>query len=276
MSIIESTATALVRFTGMGIIKFCDSRQRGELSIVRDNKHTFTVKIQQPVYKDGLERDVIVYEDMVVYKDLPMTGVEISITTGGQSAVSGFEVYRGTNFDRLHSDDFNDFNWVVNMEQLHGANLVESLSLNPNPTNDVIIENGFFYTHKLNTDLYFEKVTKDANGTEINREHFGNVAKTIGAKLEADEVIFTIKTDVIDDTQTLSRVVGFPFRIEIENVDHNVNAIYSDMPDYYKFYSSNNGTFFEFEPLKSEVDDIGISGGSINSEAFCHPIEGPC
>lgn len=276
MPITESTATALVRFTGMGIIKFCDTTNRGELLIVRDDKHTFRVKIQQPIYKDGLERDVIVYEDMAVYENLPMTNVEISITTGGQTTVSGFEVYRGGNFDRLLSDDVNDFNWVVNMEQLHGANLVESVSLTANPTNDIFIENGFFYTHKLDTDLYFEKVTKDANGTEISRENFGNVAKTIGVKLEADEVVFSIKAGVINEMHTLSHVNGLPFRIEIENIDYNVNAIYSDMPDYYKYYSITDNTFFEFEPLKSNEDDNSISGGSVNSEAFCHPVEGSC
>lgn len=276
MSITESTATALLRFTGMGMVKFCGSRQRTELSIVRDGKHTLVVKIQQPVFSEGLERDAIGYEDLAVYENLPATGVEISITTKGQTAVSGFEVYRGANFDRLESDNINDFNWVVSMKELHGENLSNSLSNEAHPTSEVIIENGFFYTHKLDTHLFFDKVTKDADGREISRETFGNVAETIGAKLEADEVVFNIKAGELNDTHTLARVPGLPFRIEITNMDTGENALYSDMPDYYKYFAIGDGTYYEFEPIQDTEGNQSIGGGGVNSEAFCHPVEGPC
>jgi len=35
MSIKESSATALVRFTGLGIVGFNKERQRGEVSVIR-------------------------------------------------------------------------------------------------------------------------------------------------------------------------------------------------------------------------------------------------
>ncbi len=276
MSITESTATALLRFTGMGMVKFCGSRQRSEISIVRDSKHILKIRIQQPVFKDGLERDAIVYEDLAVYENLPATGVEIEITTNGQSAVSGFEVYRAAHFDRLQSEDLNDFNWVVSMEELHGENLVNSLNGEAHPTSEVIIKNGFFYVHKLDTKLFFEKVTKDADGEELSRETFGNVAETVGAKLEADEVVFKIKTDEFDDTHVLAHVPGLPFRIEITNMDTSENAVYSDMPDYYKYFAVGDGTYFEFEPIQDDEGAGEIGGGSVNSEAFCHPVEAPC
>lgn len=275
MSITESTATALVRFTGMGIINFSRSKQRGEIAVVRDEKHTLTVRIQKPVYKDGLEKDLIVYEDVKVYKDLPKSDVEIEIKTGEQSVVKGFEVYRSADFDRLNSDDINDFNWVVNLEQLHGGNLSKSAGDDAFPTSNVIIENGFFYAHKLDTNLFFEKVEKDADGKEISREVFGNVAETIGVKLEADEVTFKIKIGDTEDAHIFPRVGGLPVRIEIVNMDYSEDAIYSDMPEYYKYFSDNTGTSFEFEPSKENSDSERLRGGSVNSLTFCHPVEGP-
>ena len=276
MSIIENTATALVRFTGMGIMRFCQNTQRGEIVAVRDGKHTFTVRIQQPVYKNGLERDVIVYEDLYVYENLAKDDVEIEITTNGKSNFEGFEVYRDANFDRLTSEDVNDFNWVVNMENLHGNNLANATSLSAYPTSNIFIENGFFYTHKLDTDLFFEKIEKDANGAEVSREPFGNVAETIGVKLEAEEVTFKITIDGTQETQTLVHNNGLPFRIEISNVDTSENAVYSDMPDYYLYFSDTIGTNFEFEVSAKNSDSDRLSGGSVNQLTFCHPVEGPC
>src|SRR6266849_8594724 len=77
MSVNESSATALVRFTGLGIICFNQDRQRGEIAAIRDNKHTLTIKIQKPVYQDGAENDVVVYQDIVTYQDLPKDDVQI-------------------------------------------------------------------------------------------------------------------------------------------------------------------------------------------------------
>ena len=275
MSITESTATALVRFTGMGIVNFSRRRQRGEIEIVRDGKHTLSVKIQKPVFKDGLERDVIVYEDVKVWENLPQAGVEIGIETNGDSAVKGFEVYRSENFDRLTSEDFNDFNWVVSLENLHGAGLVKETKTDAFPTSSINIENGFFYAHKLDTNLFFEKVEKDAEGNEKAREVFGNVAETVGVKLEADEVVFKIKIGETEETHNFERVGGLPVRIEIVNKDYNEGAVYSDMPEYYKYFADNLGTKFEFEVSKENSDSERFSGGSVNDFDFCHPIGGP-
>ena len=274
MSITESTATALVRFTGMGIINFSKSRQRAEIEVVRDEKHTLTVKIQKPVFKDGLERDVIVYEDFKVWENLPKSDVEISITTSEDSAVKGFEVYRNENFDRLTSEDFNDYNWVVSLENLHGDNLVKETKTDAFPTSNINIENGFFYAHKLDTNLFFEKVEKDAQGNEKKREVFGNVAETVGVKLEADEVIFKIKIGETEETHTFQRVSGLPVRIEIINMDFTENAVYSDMPEYYKYFADNSGVNFEFEISKENSDSERLRGGAIGDLVFCHPIDG--
>lgn len=274
MSIKESTATALVRFTGMGIVNFSRSRQRGEIEVVRDGKHNLSVKIQRPVFKDGLERDVIVYEDVKVYENLPAEGVEISITTNGNSDVEGFEVYRNEDFDRLTSEDFNDFNWVVSLENLHGENLVKDMKSDAFPTSLVTIENGFFYAHKLDTNLFFEKIEKDADGNETSREVFGNVAETVGVKLEADEVVFKIKIGDAEDVHTFERISSLPVRIEIVNMDYSEDAVYSDMPEYYKYFADTSGTSFELEISKENSDSERLRGGAIGELVFCHPIGG--
>ncbi len=272
MSIIESSAAALVRFTGLGIVCFNDKKQRGEIGIVRDDKHVLTVKIQQPRFKDGIEKDLVVYEDVAVYKDLPKTGVEIEIKTGGNSAVDGYEVYKAEgDFDRLESEDFNDYRWVVDMKALHGDTLVKSTGTDRYPLSKLFIDNGLFYVHKLDTNLFFEKVEKDAGGNEKKREDFGFVGETIGVKLEADDVTFSIKIGDEVHTQNLARAGGLPFRIEIMNMDHSENAVLSDMPDYNKYLSSSDGTTYELEPKKAPSM---AAGGDVGVTKFCHPIGG--
>ena len=53
MSVNESSATALVRFTGLGIVCFNKERQRGEVGVIRDNKHELSIKIQQARFSGG-------------------------------------------------------------------------------------------------------------------------------------------------------------------------------------------------------------------------------
>jgi hypothetical protein len=274
MSIIESTATALVRFTGLGIVCFNQVKQRAEIAVIRDEQHELSVKVQQPRFKDGIEKDIIVYEDIAVYQLLPKTGVEIEIKAGGDAAIAGYEIYQADGeFDRLTSDDANDFRWIVGMTNLHGEMLVKSADENRYPVSKLSVANGLFYAHKLDTDLFFEKVEKDASGTEANREAFGNVAETIGVKIEADTVNFNIKIGDETHSHPLERVSGLPFRIEISNMNTDENAVMSDMPDYYKYLSSPSGVTFELEPVR-ENDDDGVSGGPVSGSMFCHPVDG--
>jgi hypothetical protein len=274
MSITESSANTLVRFTGLGIVCFNEEKRRGEIAVIRDGRHTLSVKIQQPRYLDGRETDVIVYENLAVYQDLPKTSVEIEIKAESNPSVRGFEIYQAEdeNFSRLDGEDVNDFRWIVDLNDLHEENLVESDDENKYPVTKLFIADGLFYTHKLDTELYFEKIEKDANGIEKNRADFGNVAETIGVKIEADEVLFKIKTGGTEDTQTLEKINGLPYRIVIANMDYNEDASYSDMPDYYKYLASANGEKFDLEPVTDEENGDGLSGGGVTGKQFCHPI----
>src|SRR6185369_10561232 len=92
MSIKESSATALVRFTGLGIISFNRDQLRGEIAAVRDNKHVLTIKIQQPVFQDGAHGDIITYRDIASYQQLPKEDVQIEIKARQAPAIDGYEI----------------------------------------------------------------------------------------------------------------------------------------------------------------------------------------
>jgi hypothetical protein len=50
-------------------------------------------------------------------------------------------------------------------------------------------------------------------------------------------------------------------------MDHSANAVYSDMPDYYKYMTSLDGNRFDLTPVTEDGD-----GESVNQLEFCHPI----
>jgi hypothetical protein len=271
MPINESSATALVRFTGLGIICFNRAKQRGEIAAVRDNQHMLTVKIQRPVFQEG-GNDVIVYQDIATYEKLPADDVQIEIKAKGKATIEGYEIYQNGDFDRLNSADANDFRWIVNMSALHGVTAVSPSPAGKHPITKIYIGNGLFYTHKLDTSLFFEKVGTSAGGNLTQREVFGNVAETIGVKIEGEEVDFTIRIAGKEEKFTLKRIEQLPFKIEINNMDYSADAVYSDMPDYYRYLSSTNGEQFDLTPI-IETDETQTAGGkSVNLKIFCHPI----
>lgn len=272
MSVKESSATALVRFNGLGIICFNSDRQRGEIAAIRDNKHSLSIKIQKPVYQDGAGNDIVAYRDIATYQKLPKDDVQLEIKALGQPAIEGYEIYQREKFDRLDSADVNDFRWVVNMDALHGDEVLTPTGIRRHPLTKIYIGNGLFYTHKLDTEMYFEKVEKDVSGKGKQREVFGNVADTIGVKLEGDEVSFTISIGESKETHTLKRVDGLPFIIEIKNMDYNENAVYSDMADYYGYLCSSNGNCFDLTPIIEDAGSKTATGKSVNLKQFCHPV----
>jgi hypothetical protein len=269
MPIKESSATALVRFTGLGIICFNEARGRGEIAAIRDDKHTLTIKLQQPVFQEGSGNDIIVYDDIATYNMLPKEDVRLEIGARGQSAIEGYEIYRKGDFDRLDSPDAHDFRWIVNVDALHAGEQLRPAQ-GRYPLTKIYIGNGLFYTHRLDRNLFFEKVERDEQGQAKGRQVFGNVGETIGVKMEGEEVSFTISVGGSEETHTLKRVEGLPFRIEIRNMDDNPNAVYSDMADYYGYLASTDGSRFELAPVIEEKQVA--KGGAINQVQFCHPV----
>ncbi|HEX8723627.1 MAG TPA: hypothetical protein VF736_23625 [Pyrinomonadaceae bacterium] len=272
MPVKESSATALVRFTGLGIICFNEERGRGEIAAIRDDKHSLSITIGRPVFQDGSGKDTVAYQEMVAYRNLPKHGVEVEIKGLGRRAVEGFEIYRHEDFDRLGNADVNDFQWVLNLNNLHAGAAVRPTAQGRDPLTKIYISDGLFYTHSLDTEMFFEKVEKDADGRETRREVFGNVGETIGVKIEADEVSFTIRAGGMEETHSLKRVEGLPFVIEFKNMDYSDDAVYSDMADYYGYLSSPDGRQFDLDRVVEDEGGRVAGGGSVNQEEFCHPI----
>ena len=271
MSLKESSATALVRFTGLGIVCFNSDRQRGEIAVLRDDKHSLSIKLQRPVYQDGGGDDLIRYQDIATYQKLPKEDVQLEIKALAKPAIEGYEIYQNGDFDRLGSADPNDFRWIVNMDALHADTALSPTANGRHPLTKIYIGNGLFYTHKLDTDLCFEKVDTRANGEAHERELFGNIGETVGVKIEGEEVSFTIRIGDREETHSLKRVEGLPFRIEIKNMDYSDNAVYSDMADYYGYLSCSAGRQFDLRPV---LDDGGetASGVPFNFKQFCHAV----
>jgi hypothetical protein len=272
MSVKESSATALVRFTGLGIICFNSDRHRGEIAVIRDNKHKLSINIQQPVFQESSGQDHIAYQNIATYQNLPKDDVQIEIKAQGKPPIAGYEIYQSGDFDRLDSADVNDFRWVVNMDTLHGDTVLRPTGKRRHPLTKMYISNGLFYTHQLDTTLCFEKVETDAGGKAKQREVFGNVAETVGVKIEGEEVSFTIRIGSKEETHSLKRVAGLPFKIEIKNMDYNENAVYSDMADYYGYLACPTGRQFDFKPMLEDAGGEKADGGSVNFKQFCHAV----
>ena len=272
MPIQESSATALVRLTGLAIFCFNENQQRGEFGVIRVPNHKLTIKIQKPVFQEGSESDLVVYEDIAVYENLPKEDVEIEFSVE-QPAIAGYEIYQPGDFDRLKSTDLNDFRWLVDFDKLHDqAPLQKANATDRDPLTKVYIPHGFFYTHQLDQNLFFEKVEKDATGAELQRESFGNIAETIGVKLEGSAVKVAVRIAGKEEIHTLERVEGLPHLVSIVNMDPSANAVYSDMPDYYKYFASPSGVQVDLAPVIEDGGEQRVEGGAINQDDFCHPI----
>jgi hypothetical protein len=271
MSVQESSATVLVRFTGLGIVCFNDDQQRGEIGVIRDQKHTLAIKIQRPVFQEGAESDAILYEDVAVYENLPKENVEIEFSVE-QPAIAGYEIYQPGDFDRLTSTDLNDFRWIVNFDNLHDGSTVPKAAADKYPLTKIYVPHALFYTHRLDQNLFFEKVEKDATGAEQQRESFGNIGETIGAKIEGSLVKVTLRIAGKEESHSLARVEGLPYVVRIVNMDQSANAVYSDMPDYYKYVASPTGVQVDLAPVIEDGGDQRVKGGAVNQDDFCHPI----
>jgi hypothetical protein len=275
MSIKESSATALVRARGIGIFCFNPNKKQGEMALIRDKRHTLTVKVQKPIFNDGSDRDTVNYSAVIEYRQIDPLNVCIEIEGIGNPIVGGYEIYKSGVFDRLNpaESDENDFRWLVNLEgeEMHERLLTKQESQvngSRSPVSKLFIKNGIFYARTINKNLFFEKLRKDATGAVIERTDFGYVAETVATKIEADFVSFKIRIGTEEHSHILPRISGSPYKIEIDNMDLDQENPISDMPDFYNFLVSADGQSFDLEPKKDESD----SGDSTSKSGSCHAI----
>ncbi len=278
MSVIENSATALVRVKGLGIACFNATNQRNETSLIRDGRHRLTIRISKPAFVEEAGSDTVSYDDIVTYESIDPMDSSIEISGSGNSMISGYELFTGETFDRLNPEgnDPNDIRWIVKLEsdELHGGSLVKNDDLsaqNQMTITKLYISNALFYTNEVNENFFFEKIKKDADGKEIERSDFGCIAETMGAKIEAEFVTFKLKVGNEEHTHVFPRVIGSPVKIEITNSDPNPSAVISDMPDYYRFLKDESGITFDLNNVTN--DETGtVSGDSTTGDEFCHII----
>lgn len=284
MPVTENSATALVRVRGLGIVCFNQTRNRGEVALLRDGRHTLSVRISKPAFVEEAESDTVNYDDVVTYESLDPMSTSIEISGEGNSTINGYEIFTGETFDRLNSEnnDPNDFRWIVRMEsdELHGTNLVRNdnaAERNQVQVSKLFISNALFYTNEISEKFFFEKIKKDADGNELGREDFGFIAETVGAKIESEFVSIKLKTGVEEHTHVFPRIIGNPVKIEITNMDLNPQAVISDMPDYYRFLKDESGTKFDLNNVGNDPDEQA-AGESTTGEEFCHIVwsDQPC
>ena len=245
------------------------------MALIRDARHTLSIKISKPVFVDGTGKDTIHYQDIISYQAIDTMNVSIEIEGIGNPSVEGYEVYQSGEFDRLNGADTdeNDFRWLVNIdgEEMHQRRLSKNenaLSQSRPPVSKLFIRNGLFYARTINENLFFEKVRKDGEGNELEKVPFGNVAETVAAKIEAEKVSFKLKIGNEEHTHIFPRISGSPYKIEINNMDLDQETPISDMPDYYNFLADERGVSFDLEPVKSSE----TSGGSVGKLSACHSI----
>ncbi|HEV7397530.1 MAG TPA: hypothetical protein VGN86_13545, partial [Pyrinomonadaceae bacterium] len=75
-----------------------------------------------------------------------------------------------------------------------------------------------------------------------------------------------------EETHVLKRIENLPFRIEIMNMDPSQDAVFSDLPDYYKYLTPTSGAQFDLQPIIEKDDAEPLHAGSVNMREFCHPI----
>jgi hypothetical protein len=278
MPVRENSATALIRVRGLGIACFNETKNRGEVAIIRDGRHTLSIRISKPSFVEEAGIDTVSYDDVVTYDSIDPMDVAIEISGAGDSMISGYELFTNGDFDRLNGEnnDENDFRWIVKLEsdELHGRGLVKNdalLAQNSNQVSRLYISNALFYTCEVNEKFFFEKIEKDDKGNTVKREDFGYIAETMGAKIESDFVRFNLKIGVEEHTHVFPRVVGSPVKIEITNMDLNPQAVISDMPDYYKFLQDASGTRFDLNNVSNDTDEETV-GDSTTGEEFCHIV----
>ena len=234
----EDSATALVKFTGLAIICLNQQPPRCEIGILRDGEHQLSITISEPYYT---ETGSVGHREVASYKQLP-NDVLVEITATNPS-VTGYQLHQPGNFNRLSTNDPNDFRWLVDMQGLHGS----PLGL-PNqeryPLTKLYIASGLLYTYELDQRLFFDKITTGADG--VVAQPYGRVAKTMGAQIDGSEVTLTLKYGTRVENHVLQRIANHHYIIDIKNMNYG-DSTYSDMPDYY-LYTASPGNQVELRP----------------------------
>lgn len=180
MSINTTSATALVRFTGLGILTFSPRRKRAENLFIHEGSHNdLTIEIYKPLSaEDNIaqkQKAQIIgadipsdrhlfsghwYQMITFYSKLDQShlnrsfdniGLSIDISGVGNPEIDGYRRYEPGSFDRLDTGDdvdYKDFRWMVNIQRdgIFGDGPLAPAESVDVPTTKLFISNAEFYT----------------------------------------------------------------------------------------------------------------------------------
>lgn len=273
MPITKSLTTAFINVRGLGIICFNPQKKRCETAIIRNSDHKLTVNVYKPTFIDGGSMDRLGYTSIFSREITELEDVSFEISGVGNPKTDGFELFENGDFDRLNGEnDENDLRWILNLEgeEMHQSSLSKnqqfSFAEKP-PVTKLYISNGLFYAVMPNDNALPEFPFFRKNDPYRNvEEDFGYIAETLGINIDSDEVVFKLKIGTVENTLSLPKIEGIPYKIEITNVDEKPEAPLSDLPICYKFLSPTDGMQFDLKALEQNTAD----GKPVRGKQYCH------
>jgi hypothetical protein len=305
MPIDTSSAAAVVRFSGLGVLRFNRAGTLAENLFLHEAGHTVTMEIFKPLvariktfYSEnpdeatGLatfrrfpddEEPCPLYKRVAVYEDIDVSQMDtnngpldvcIEVSGEGYTERSGVERFEPGPFVRSTGEgDANDFRWIVNVTDapLLGTpdpTIAPTSEITTSvPTTKLKIRNAEFYTHSLAADDYqlVENVPPGGLMASGPISFFGKINDEIGARIDAEKVRVEVTIGTETHTHMLPKL-EMPYVIYIKN---NAAVSGSDMPIYKKLYETTGPTF----DLLTNEEISSIAGSStITGREFCAGI----
>lgn len=305
MSLDTSTAAAIVRFAGLGVLSIVDGHRQAKNLFLHEAGHTLTVEIFKPLVErirtfytdhpweaEGLAafkrfpddaESCALYKRLAVYEDLDVSqmdtrngslDISIDVSATEEAEFDLIETFKyDTPVDRMApAEHKNDIRWMVTSESLGRRSTAPTC-----PTTELRIRNAKLYTETLAVDennnaLVFKRVTEIAGAAPewAAAETFGSISDEIGAVINAKGVKVEVKIGGETHTHILPKIDGTPYVIYIKN---NAAVSSSDMPIYRRLYEAVGNPFDLL--TQNEIDAQRGAAGFITGRDFCSGIADP-
>jgi len=315
MPIVTSSAAAIVRFSGLGVL--CFNGDTAENLFLHEAGHTLTVEIFEPLLarlKDFYDSNPEeaeglatvrrfpddpntgkLYKRLTLYEDLDATQLDtngvpkeiyIKVTGDLNPALSAVEPFEGTPGEFVRTapgNHENDFRWMVNVTR---AGLMGPLTMGCTvsgavPTNSLLeIKNAMFYTETLaanenDVPLVFKKVANVPSGTP------DFIGAPIFGKI-ADEIGAMIDADRVKVEVKIGNEVHTHLLPKIAGhpyiiyIKNNAAVSESDMPLYKKLWNTTDPPRDTFDLLTEAETQLMGESSTITGREFCSGIFAEC
>jgi hypothetical protein len=308
MPIDTSSAAAIVRFAGLGVLSMAEGNRQAKNLFLHEAGHTLTVEIFKPLVErmkafystypweaEGLAafkrfpddaESCALYKRLAVYEDLDVSqmdtqngslDISIDVSAAEGAEFEGVQTFKHPtpSIDRMAPDDYkNDIRWMVSSYML-GRRSAMAMAALTCPTTELRIRNATLYTETLAADenknaLVFKKVRDIAGAAPewAAAETFGSISDEIGAVIDAKIVKVEVTIGTEVHTHMLPKL-ELPYVIYIKN---NAAVSGSDMPIYRRLYDPVGDTF---DLLTAAEIDSQQGSTMITGRDFCSGIADP-